>query len=329
MGPGGEPGLPACQHLARPHWVRDPRAHPVPQPQLPSTGKALPHPPGAPLCHAGGGQHPALSPKMPPTRPLPPLLAGFLWLMPPNRARTRCGAAHCRLSPTAPRSPVSPLRSSQPLHRALSGHKTTPAGKGGSRAPAPRRYWPGVTLAAQPALPRLWGCHKAGAPARDTRQPTVLAPARGACGAPRPPLWPHRGHACSIPATTLCVALPGAGDLLCAHGQHGRLGTTLNKPRCKLKHRCAAPPPCHHGVGPALRLSASGGPVLGCRLARALVSLRQGQQSRAAHMRDVGHPAIKFLFIQHQPHTQGCTRRRQRPSPRHNALPSLVPGEGS
>lgn len=216
--PGGEPGLPARRHLARPRRVRDPRAHPAPQPQLPSTGKAPPHPPGAALRLAGGGQHPALSPAMPPVRPLPPPSAGFLWLMPPNRARTRRGVARCRLSPAAPRSPVSPLRPSQPLHRALGARQTAPAGKGGSRAPAPRRYRPRVTPAAQPALPGLRGCRKAAAPAWGTRQPAVSAPARGTRGAPRPPLRPHRGHPCSVPATALCVALRGTGDPLSAQG---------------------------------------------------------------------------------------------------------------
>lgn len=48
-----------------------------------------------------------------------------------------------------------------------------------------------------------------------------------------------------------------------------------------------------------------------------MVSLQQGQQCQAAGMRDVGHPAIKFLFIQQQEQrrTQSCARQQQLPAP--------------
>ena len=50
-------------------------------------------------------------------------LAGFLRLMLSNRARTRCEAVRCSLSPAAPRAPVPPLPPSQPQHHALGSHK--------------------------------------------------------------------------------------------------------------------------------------------------------------------------------------------------------------
>lgn len=154
-----------------------------------------------------------------------------------------------------------------------------------------------------------------------------------------------RGHRHSLTVATLALSRPPPTRMGPCHAQHGspwcrrptlwaqapsppyrRLKNTLNKPSYKLNQGHAAAPPCHHGRGPALQAVSIWGPLPGRQPARTLVSPRQGQQSWAARTRDVGHPAIKFLFIQHQPHAQGCARHRQLPSPGTPRRPPQSPG---
>ncbi|XP_075374153.1 uncharacterized protein LOC142417393 [Mycteria americana] len=185
--------------------------------------------PGAPLHHAGGGQHPATGvpvlwwhPKMPRTQSLPTSLAGFLRPTPSNRTRAWREAVRCSLSPAAPRPPASPLPPSQPQHHAPGGHKR-PASP---RTPAsnvhllPRRR-AAARVAAVPPSPA--GLSGQGLYQRHSRHcPVTLAGLRGgAAGKPalqlsadstpqrRRLLGEHvepRGRHHGVPATTATLA---------------------------------------------------------------------------------------------------------------------------